>query len=131
MLPRQFEITEQPAFEDVTLGLSRLDRRENPLNRVDGVEEQARQRRVEIPCAVAEFVEDVLGNMRDGFQALVTEESAGAFDGMNRSKNAGQEVAILWRSLQFHHFVVQAGQILRTFDEELLEDVKILHVRLR
>jgi len=27
--------------------------------------------------------------------------------------------------------VVKAGQILRTFDEELLEDVEILHVRLR
>ena len=64
-------------------------------------------------------------------RALVTEESAGALDRMNRAINGGQQVAILRATLQFHHFVVQAGEILRTFDEELVEDVEILHVRLR
>ena len=43
------------------------------------------------------------------------------------AKNAGQQLPILRAALQFHHFVVQARQVFRALDEELLEYVGILH----
>ena len=80
---------QQLLLEHLTLGLIRLDRGQDLLNGIDGGEQKAGQRRIQVAGSIAQLVQDVLCNVRDGFQALVAEESAGTLYGVDDAENAG------------------------------------------
>ena len=80
---------QQLLLEHLTLGLIRLDGGQYLLDGVDRGEQEAGQRRIQVPRSITQLVQDVLCDVRDGFQALVAEESAGALYGVDDAKNAG------------------------------------------
>ena len=49
------------------------------------------------------------------------------YNGVNCTKNACQQLRILGALLQLHHLLVQAGQILYAFNQELTNNVLIVH----
>src|SRR4029077_18944530 len=69
--------------------------------------------------------QQVLANVRDLFQLVETQKSAGALDGVNGTKYASQRVPIGWFFLEADQVPVQPVQVLVTLDQKILDDVTV------
>src|SRR5262249_50368066 len=77
---------------------------------------------IERELAVAEFAEEVFADVRDGFEFDEAEKSAGAFDRMNRTEDAGERVSIAGIFFQLDQLAIQQIEVLVAFDQKLAND---------
>jgi len=93
-----------------------LDRAQDLTHRIHHVQERGRDFRGQRKLPIPQASQQVLSHMSDGFQFVVTEKTAGPFDGVNRAKYTGQSSGIVRIFLQPDQFPVQPIQILVTLD---------------
>ncbi len=89
-------------------------------NHVDDIEQNRRHRRGPLEASLAEVAEQTLGGVRDRLQPGKVEEAAGAFDGVEGSKDAVEGVAAGRVLLDRDQVAVELIQVLLTFHQEFL-----------
>ncbi len=99
---------------------------EDAPDRVHQGQQAAGDFRVEDELAIAEAAEQTLTGVGDCFQLGERQEAAGAFDGVKRTEDAGQPVAVPRLLFQGHQIAVELIQVLLALDEELPDDVVVV-----
>jgi hypothetical protein len=79
--------------------------------------------------AVAQARQQVFSDVRHFFQFAEAQESAGAFDGMNRAEHSRQRIQILRIVLQANQIAIKAVKVLITLDQKILDDLTVAHRR--
>jgi hypothetical protein len=68
--------------------------------------------------------------MRDGLEFRESEESARAFDRVNRAENAGERAAVAGIFFEIDQLAVKQVEVFAAFDQKLADDV-VTHVETR
>src|ERR1700733_2475881 len=77
----------------------------------------------EFQISISQARQQVLARVRHFFEASKPQESAASLDGVNRSKNAGQQFLGRGIRFQLHELLVQPVQILAALDKKILNNV--------
>ena len=100
-----------------------LDLAQHPPHRVDNRQQRACDLRVDREDPVAKLAEEILPDMGHRLQLSKAEKTAAALERVNRAKNARQRLRVLWVLLQGHEALVQAVQVLVTFNKKFFYDI--------
>lgn len=82
---------------------------------------------VQASLTVPKLREKVLRDVGHALQIGEREKSARAFNGVNGTEDASQELEVVRTLLQFDSLPLQPGQILGTLDQELFDNVLVFH----
>src|SRR5262249_45940868 len=122
------ESLDQLLIVAVSVAVCCLDASQHGANRIDESEEYGGNFQVEKQLAVAQFAEQVLADMSDGFQLSESQKSAGTLDRVDRTEDAGQPLSILRRLLQHDKIPVELIQVFVALNQEFLDHIiKIVH----
>ena len=81
------------------------------------------QCRIELQLGIAQFVEQVFGQVAQGDQLMRIEKTRAPLDGVKAAKYHIQQVFILRGSFQVHEFAVHIGQQVGGFHQEVLQQI--------
>src|SRR5690606_7131722 len=64
--------------------------------------------------------------VRDRFERVKPQETAGPLDGMNRTEDARQQLLVVGPALERHEFLIETGEVLRALDQEIVDNLLLL-----
>ena len=104
-----------------------LDRSQHLAGRIDGLQNQRDQGRVEFPLAVAQLAQQGLGLVSDLFQCGERQEATGPLDRVNRAEDTPQQARIPRVLFKFDEILIQAREVFVAFDQKLANRLHIFH----
>jgi len=73
--------------------------------------------------AVAQLAQDILAGMRHRFEARQAEKPTGPFHRVNQAEDVSEQLHVVRIALELDQFDVKNGKILRSFRQELTQQI--------